>query len=350
MESYNLVSNYNDITITKEISLTLAALYLEIMFSMTAQMLLYAVPPRVQLSPTVRIDVRYFSLTTFISNGFIAKLIYGVLMTEGLLQRNLMQVIACTLTQFVIMGIRLWITLTLDTGSDVRYAVLAFNIAGIASDALIMLYIVAKQRKEFSWFHYKTFGANIKQNNMFSIRKLLTLSFKTGFQLFMSIWIVSFLIMDIGTSLIIETILYVAMITIYQVDCYEIFSIRIINIILNILLAVYLLTQIIFFRDIVRPDPTDIQDPEIYPYLIITIILRIAVHLAYTTLLITDIFSFNKGILVYLARKQKRRNAISSDEADAKEDSDSGQIQTHTRPQQSLLYALFTRQSQTQKE
>ncbi|KAI5185963.1 hypothetical protein NEHOM01_1186 [Nematocida homosporus] len=354
MESYNLVSNYNDITITNEISITIAILYLDILLYMIASMLLYTLQKRIPLSNPTDTGILYLSFAAFMSNGFVAKLIYGILMTEGLLQRNLMQVIICTLTQFVIMGIRLWITLQLDEGSNVGYIIMSVTIAGIAADALIMLYIAAKQRKEFSWFHYKIFGANIGQNKMFSIRKLLDLAFKTGFQLFISIWFVSFLIMDIGASLIIETTLYIILITIYQVDCYEIVLIRIINIMLNLLMAAYLLIQTIFFNHFVRPMPTEETSMASHPYLVITILLRLAVHLIYVILLITDIFSFNKGILVYLARKQKRRNAISSDEEGVKECSDSNQIQTHTRPQQSLLYALFSRashrQNQDQKE
>ncbi|KAI5185960.1 hypothetical protein NEHOM01_1183 [Nematocida homosporus] len=310
MESYGLVSNYNDITVTKEISVTIAIVYLDIMMYMIAQMLLYTLQKRIPLSNPTDTGIRYLYLAAFLSNGFVAKLIYGILMTEGLLQRNLMQVIVCTLTQFVIMGIRLWITLTLDTGAGVTYIIMSVNITGIVVDTLIMLYIVAKQRKEFRWFHYKTFGANIKRNNMFSIRKLLDLSFKTGFQLFISIWIVSFLIMDIGTSLIIETILYVALITIYQIDCYELIPIRIANITLTLGMGVYLITQIIFFNDLLRPVPTEASDAANDPYLLITLLLRLAVHLVYAGLLIIDMRSFNKGILYYQARREKKRKTI----------------------------------------
>ncbi|KAI5186386.1 hypothetical protein NEHOM01_1440 [Nematocida homosporus] len=319
MQSYGVLNQcYNNITVSKEISITLGVLYTIIGVYMVAQLLLFALQKHIQHISTISIDMRFYSLSAFLNNGFVAKLVYGLLMTQGLLERNLMQTIVCTLTEFVIMGIRLWMTLRLDAGSGIRYIVLGFNSLALVVDSLIMLYIITKQRKEFSWFHYKAFGANIRRNQMFSMRKLIDLTFKTGFQLFISIWIVSFLIMDLGSSLIIETILYMVVLIIYQIDNYELVPIRIINALLNISMSIYLITQIIFFDNIVRVSLRGSENPDMYPYLIITIILRILVHFVYSGLLIFDLFSFNQGILYYQAKREKKRKQIDTTATDIK--------------------------------
>ncbi|KAI5185962.1 hypothetical protein NEHOM01_1185 [Nematocida homosporus] len=312
MGRYSLVRSYNGITITKEISVILAVIYLDLFVYMVSLSLLYALQMRVRFYPTADIETHYYSLSAFLNNGFVVKLVYGVLMTEGLLKRNLMQVVVCTLTQFVIMGIRLWMILVLDAGTNLRYLVLGFNIAGIVADMLIMLYIIVKQRKEFVWFFHKPFGTNTQCNTMFSIRRLLDLSLKAGFQLFMSMLIISFLIMKVGVTLIVETVLYVAILLISQIDCYEIVSVRMANISLNFGMTVFLLIEIILFRYAVRPIAGNLTYSEIYPYLVVTLSLRVLLRAFYVGILTLDLLSFNKGILCTLALKQKKRKFISS--------------------------------------
>ncbi|OAG32154.1 hypothetical protein NEDG_02073 [Nematocida displodere] len=152
-------------------------------------------------------------------------------------------------------------------------------------------------RKEFGWFYYKTYGANIKRNSVYTIRAALDDMFKVVVQLFVCMWVSKYFVQRTLVLFIPVTVIEYIGILIYIAEYrIESYLLRCTNIILNSLVLTFHILQVakpLFIKDseLSPPDGTTFNNT----YTLLDTCNRVLIEGVYIILLTLDTFSFGYG-------------------------------------------------------
>ncbi|OAG30095.1 hypothetical protein NEDG_01678 [Nematocida displodere] len=219
----------------------------------------------------------------------------NLLLMQGFMNRNILQIILVSFFNGIANTVVAW-----RSAAEVR-GVAGTLLLAVSSSFVLFLFCTTIVgllcRKEFGWFYYKTYGANINRNSVYTIRTALDAMFKVVVQLFVCTW-VSKILIELTLILyipvtVIEAIGILIYIAEYRIESY---LLRFINIILNALVLTFHILQLANPLFVVDTGPS-IPDGTTFNnvYAVLDASNRVGIQTIYISLLTLDVFSFGYG-------------------------------------------------------
>lgn len=287
------------------VSRSVSIILLFLVLKYIVRILMLQIYAYVDLTITQVIDTNaIISLSTEYTFGMT----YILLAMQGFLDRNMVQIILATLVAFFISSIFMWRSLISSLGFY-KYLFFSVNIFTTATDIMV-LWVLYYCRKEFGWFYYKSYGANIALNTRYTIRKTLEIFYKLMLQFFICFWIPRFTIHENASLLAIELSAYALTIFLYVAEgVRERMVFRVLNIAVNIAIITSLVIQTaggVSFNNIVQSPTVKFNSSfwDIYVYA------GLAIQSIYAILLFVDLFSFGYGLDRNYSGRQNIRISI----------------------------------------
>ncbi|OAG30096.1 hypothetical protein NEDG_01679 [Nematocida displodere] len=234
----------------------------------------------------------------------------NLLLMQGFMNRNILQIILVSFFNGTTKLVLAW-----RSAEEVQNV---FGTLLLAVSGSFVLFLFCTTifgllcRKEFGWFYYKTYGANINRNSVYTIRTALDAMFKVAAQLFICLWFSKYLLEIDGLFYLPVTVFQfigvLSYIAEYRIESY---LLRCTNITLNALVLTFRLLQLIdpFYIEDTGPgisDGTNFNGT----YMLLDACNRVVIEVVYISLLILDIFSFGYGYTGSNRDMRKKRMAL----------------------------------------
>ncbi|KAI5189000.1 hypothetical protein NECID01_0355 [Nematocida sp. AWRm77] len=254
-------------------------------------------------SPVVDLNKRLF-VSHLVSITFNA-----LILVEGFLGRNIIQIILTTIVNLILFLTAGVSTLLYDVRHFSKYIYFGL-VVGVCVFYVYILFLGFMLRKEFGWFYYKSYGADLDTNMVCTVRKTLSVLIRLSHETIVSFWV-------FNSALEQHTILgfvlgaYYITIVLYIIESrYENYILRIINIILCSVIVLYRIQAIVFLQINLRTFVGKTITADFRVPSVIQPSLKLALMVLYTCFLTIDIFSFGKGFHGFYTQRQRKRACL----------------------------------------
>ncbi|KAI5189350.1 hypothetical protein NECID01_0545 [Nematocida sp. AWRm77] len=233
----------------------------------------------------------------------------ALILIEGFLGRNIIQIMLTTIVNLILFLTAGVSTLLYDVGDFSRYIYLGIVI-GVDLFYIYILFLGFTLRKEFGWFYYKSYGADLNTNMVCTVRKTQSVLIRLSHEALFSFWIFNSAFEDsITIAFVLAT--YYATVVMYIIESrYETYILRIVNIILCSLIVVYMAQGIVRFQINLRPISGDGGTADFRVPIAVNMGLKMVLMFLYVCCLITDMFSFRKGFHGFYTQRQRKRACL----------------------------------------
>ncbi|KAI5192494.1 hypothetical protein NECID01_1961 [Nematocida sp. AWRm77] len=153
----------------------------------------------------------------FISH-LISIIFNAIVLIEGFLGRNIIQIILTTIVNLILFLTAGVSTLLYDVGDFSRYIYFGIVI-GVDLFYIYILFLGFTLRKEFGWFYYKSYGADLDTNMVCTVRKTQSVLIRLSHEALLSFWIFNSAIDgDSSRLLAVSLVLYYSTIVMYIIE------------------------------------------------------------------------------------------------------------------------------------
>ncbi|KAI5181156.1 hypothetical protein NEOKW01_1375 [Nematocida sp. AWRm80] len=236
-------------------------------------------------------------------------IIYCLLLIQGFLERNILQIFISTFFSFCTSFLLSFATSYLNK-PPYAYLYSASNFMTIAF-TLFIIYLTIGLRSEYGWFYYKAYGPNPRYNRKYTIRKTMDIMYKIMLQVAISFWMIKFLLETVEWPLVLQTIAYILIIVCYTIEYYyESYILRALNILMSGWLVSYYIWELSDFENVILAVVEYNEILDLRLFWLTQILLRIVIQVIYTLFLVLDVAAFGYGLNGYYRARQKKRVSI----------------------------------------
>ncbi|KAI5191496.1 hypothetical protein NECID01_1490 [Nematocida sp. AWRm77] len=233
----------------------------------------------------------------------------ALILIEGFLGRNIIQIMLTTIVNLILFLSAGVSTLLYDVGDFSRYIYFGL-VVGVSVFYIYILFLGFTLRKEFGWFYYKSYGADLDTNMVCSVRKTLSVLVRLSHEAIMSFWLFNSTFEN-STIVAFGLVIYYVTIVIYIIESrYENYLLRIINIILCSLIVVYRIQSIVRFQIDLKPVFGEGGMADFRVPIIVQLSLKATLMFLYACFLTIDMFSFGKGFHGFYTQRQRQRACL----------------------------------------
>ncbi|KAI5191890.1 hypothetical protein NECID01_1695 [Nematocida sp. AWRm77] len=260
-------------------------------------------------SPTLtdKTDVSILNTYLFVSHT-ASTIVNSIIIMEGFLERNILQIILITLINFVLFLAAGLSVILYDNQIVIKFVFFGLSMMNVVFNLFILL-LAFTLRKEFGWFYYKGYGADPKTNMVCTIRKARSVFLRLRLEAVLAFWIFNWRISARPGILVADTAAYYLSIVLYILESkYESYILRSINIILCLTILAYLIQEIPAFLIFGQTfEGSNVREFRYHFPIITNIAVKIFIVLGYIITLVVDAFFLKKGFHEYYTQRQRKK-------------------------------------------
>ncbi|KAI5191891.1 hypothetical protein NECID01_1696 [Nematocida sp. AWRm77] len=236
--------------------------------------------------------------------------INSIIIIEGFLERNLIQIVLTTLVNLIIFIVTGLSIIIYDEHVS-RFIIFFLTMVNVLFN-LYILFLGFTLRKEFGWFYYKGYGADPKTNMVWTIRKVKSALIRVNIEVVLAFWVFNWRTSVVPGMIYADTAVYYLILLIYLTESrYESYTLRIVNLILCLFILSWKIVDLILFILFSNIYIDEVQKAfHYYIPIVANIVFKIVIMFCYILTLIMDTFSLEKGFHGSYIQKQRRRAGL----------------------------------------